>query len=259
MQHLIQLAHSLADQAGKIARDYFRKPLDLKLKTGRYLVTEADQAIEQYLRDTILTHYPDHGILGEEYGTTGEASEYLWVIDPIDGTTAFAAGKPTFTTLIALIKNDKPLFGLIDQPILKERWMGIRHQKTQMNTQFCQPSRINLLAEARLNCTTPDMFQDLRSQKIFSALKKTVMSISYGGDAYAYGLLAMGYIDVILEADLKFYDVATLIPVIEGAGGIVTDWQGHPLTQTFDGTCLAAANVDLHRQALEVICDVTRQ
>ncbi|MDF3054732.1 MAG: histidinol phosphate phosphatase [Gammaproteobacteria bacterium] len=249
LDHAIQLL----DEAGQLSRRYFRMPLDITLKEGLYPVTQADTDIEMLIRSALATHYPFHDILGEEYGLTDLFSAYLWVIDPIDGTAAFAAGKPTFTSLIALYKDTKPLFGIIDQPILNERWVGISGEKTQFNGEICQANIATDLSSARLSCTTPEMF-DQHDWRIFQSVRKQVASVSYGGDAYAYGLLARGYIDVILEADLKFYDVAALIPILEGAGAVITDWSGNTITPDFDGSCLAAANPQLHTKVLELVC-----
>lgn len=248
----VQLANSLLDEAGERARGYFRKPLDITLKEGGYPVTEADKEIETHIREVLAEHFPFHDILGEEYGVTDLFSAYLWVIDPIDGTTAFAAGKPTFATLIALYKDGKPLFGMIDQPVLRERWIGMRGKTTLLNQDVCAASSVGTLGKARLNCTTPDMFSQ-KQLGMFQRVRKLVASVSFGGDAYAYGLLAAGHVDVILEADLKFYDVAALIPIIEGAGGVITDWNGRKITTNFDGSCLAAANAELHTKVLEVL------
>jgi histidinol phosphatase-like enzyme (inositol monophosphatase family) len=265
-EELLKIAHTLADTAGTIARTYFRKNpqttmKESTLKTGalnnekspKSPVTEADLAIETALRAYLREHLPTHGILGEEYGLTEAKSEYLWVIDPIDGTTSFTCGKPTFCTLIACLKNDKPLLGIIDQPITHDRWVGVRGQTTTWNGQPCLVKDDATPAEdapnlIRFSCTTPEMFKTPAQQKTFAALRARASVMSYGGDAYAYGLLAGGHIDVILEADLQYYDVAALIPIIEGAGGSITDWQGRPLEREgFLGEVLACgAQATLH-------------
>lgn len=254
-QTYLEFAHQLADATGEIARHYFRQAPSMDFKSAHDPVTKADLAIEAMLRELITKHYPDHGIQGEEYANRAPNSRYSWILDPIDGTRAFACGKPSFTTLIALWEDDKPVLGIIDQPITKERWVGLQGQKTLLNQQICIASPLPLLAQARLNCTTPDMFVTEPSRQLFNLIKDQAGITAYGGDAYAYGLLAAGQIDIIVEADLKFYDVAALIPIIEGAGGIITDWQGNKITPHFNGQCIACANAILWQQVMKILRD----
>ena len=155
--------------------------------------------------------------------------------------------------MIALLENDIPTLSVIDQAISKERWIGQQGTASTLNGQAVQTSKIAELSFARMNCTTPYMFISPEEKTAFERLRKAVRLTSFSGDAYAYGLLASGHIDVILEADLKYYDVAALIPIIEGAGGIITDWQGQKITPQFHGQCLATGNAELHAQALQVI------
>ena len=209
---LLATAHELAEIAGEIARSYFRKnKIDMSLKNAKYLVTEADLKIENELRKYLNLTYPDHSILGEEYGINSKNSEYLWVIDPIDGTTSFICGKPTFCTLIALLYKNKPILGLIDQPINKERWVGEGGKISKFNDVECH-NNLQGSGLLRLNCTTPMMFS-ANQRKIFELVQSIVDISCYGGDGYAYGLMASGHVDIIMEADLQFYDVAALIPV----------------------------------------------
>jgi inositol-phosphate phosphatase/L-galactose 1-phosphate phosphatase/histidinol-phosphatase len=245
-------AKVMADIAGEISRSYFRRKVDISLKSAKSAVTEADLKIEKGLTEHLKITYPDHSILGEEYGSTKNNSEYLWVIDPIDGTTAFICGKPIFCTLIALLYKDEPILGIIDQPIIGERWIGEINKKTIFNG--VEGAVINENPNfLRLNCTTPLMFSK-EQQKVFELVQSKVAISSYGGDGYAYGLLASGYIDIILEADLKFYDVAALIPIIKGIGGKITDWSGDEInSKTFNGTVLATRNITIHQKVLEVI------
>ncbi len=267
---LCVFATSLADAAAIISRRYFRQNLVIDIKSGNFPVTKVDLEIETTLRQMIKAKYPGHTIIGEEYATVvGASGEYAWVIDPIDGTVAFTTGKPTFTTLIALTKNDKPILGIIDQPISGERFIGITdvgaytschshancHPRldrgsmpyTQINT-----SKITDIADSRLNATTPDMFTADELIK-FNRLKSQVRVCSWGGDAYAYAMLASGHIDVIMESQLQYYDVAALMPIITASGGIITTWEGEPITPSFKGQCLASSNADLHTKALNII------
>ncbi len=245
----------LAELASDISRDYFRKPLNIESKTYDHSpVSIADKKIEKSLRSWIKNNYPSHGIIGEEYLDQNKNAKYTWVIDPIDGTVAFLCGKPTFTTLISLLENDLPQIGIIDQPILEDRFVGVNGHGAWLNGKKLVTSDIKLLTDARLNATTPYMFKTDIEQQKFSLLKEQVKLTSFGGDAYSYGLLASGHIDLIMEADLHFYDVAALIPVIEESGGIITDWNGNKITwESFRGQCLASANQKLHEATLRII------
>lgn len=247
----VVIANKLADIAGEIARSYFRNNVGLSFKTGQSPVTQADLAIEQALRDYLRQTVPEHAILGEEYGWQPTESTYTWVIDPIDGTASFACGKPTFCTLIALLQQTKPVLGLIDQPITQERWLGVQGLPTTLNGKPCTARADDKTHPLRLSCTTPEMFTSDQQRQIFSQVRKQASVVSYGGDGYAYGLLAAGHIDVIMEADLQFYDVAALIPIIEGAGGKISDWQGENLdVDHFNGFVLATNHPSLHARML---------
>ena len=251
MPNLLKIANALADKAGFISRKYFRTAHSISLKKNLSAVTKVDLLIEQTLRDYLTKCCPDHSIEGEEYDSKHGDSEYTWVIDPIDGTAGFACGKPIFCTLIALLRGQTPVIGIIDQPITRERWQGIAGKKTMFNAITCSVSKLNKCI--KLSCTTPEMF-NLNQLKKFEKVRKLASVMSFGGDGYAYGLLASGHVDVILEANLKFYDVAALIPVIEGMGGIITDWKGRTIiSNNFDGTVLATGNKKLHKIILSVV------
>lgn len=242
-------ANTMADLAASIAKEYFRKTIEFHRKLDGTSVSGVDLAIEKAIRDYLEKYYPEHGILGEEYGCYEKDSEYIWVIDPIDGTASFLSGKPTFCTLIALLKNDEPILGLISQPILQERWLGIKNQRTLFNGQPISMSPSKKMG-LRFSCTTPQMFKTSEEKLIYQSISQQAAIASYGGDAYAYGLLALGFIDLILEADLDYYDIAALIPVIEGVGGQLTDWQNCAISKnTFKGQVLAvnACYKDIYR------------
>lgn len=250
---LFEFANFLADEAAQISRKYFRKTLQIDSKENKTPVTIADREIELRLRELIKQHYPVHGIIGEEFANSAEQAEFCWVLDPIDGTVAFSAGKPTFTTLVALLQNNQPLLSVIDQPISQERFSASRGGKAHLNQQALTTSNIDKLSDVRLNATTPYMFTTPDEQAKFELLRKQVRLTSFGGDAYAFGLLAAGHIDVIMEADLQYYDIAALMPIIEAAGGVISDWQGLPLTRDFNGQCLACANYELQQLVLALI------
>jgi|SRR6185437_6009190 len=263
---LFIFALQLADAAAIISRRYFRQNLVIDIKSGNFPVTKVDLEIEATLRQMIKAKYPDHTIIGEEYATvSGISGEYTWVIDPIDGTVAYTTGKPTFTTLIALTKNDKPLLGIIDQPISGERFIGITDVGAYMSLrglrgkpwqslpyQPIHSSQITDITNSRLNATTPDMFTVDEFIK-FNCLKSKIRVCSWGGDAYAYAMLASGHIDLIMESQLQYYDVAALMPLITASGGVITTWDGEPITPDFKGQCLASSNIELHNKALEII------
>jgi inositol-phosphate phosphatase / L-galactose 1-phosphate phosphatase / histidinol-phosphatase len=182
------------------------------------------------MRAILEAERPADGIVGEEYGVTRESAARQWVLDPIDGTTSFIAGRPIFGTLIALVQDGWPVLGVIDQPILKERWAGRLGETTTFNGKACRTRPCPELAEAVLATTSPNMFGGDEADAFMGLAKRVAeRKIVWGGDCYSYGLLAGGHIDVVCEAGLKLYDYAALVPVVEGAGGTMSDWQGHPL------------------------------
>jgi inositol-phosphate phosphatase/L-galactose 1-phosphate phosphatase/histidinol-phosphatase len=249
-QEAAAFAETLADEAGEIARRYFRRPLAVDTKADASPVTEADRQIEAVIRKRIHERYPSHGVLGEEHGRAAGTSRLTWVIDPIDGTKSFISGMPNFGTLIALLDGDAPVLGVIDHPALRERWVGRAGVPTCSNGSICRTSPCASLAQAVLYATTPDMFKGT-ARKPFEAVSRRARMRRFGGDCYAYALLASGYIDVVIEAGLQPYDFLALVPVIEGAGGVITDWQGRALRLDSDGQVVAAATPALHRELLE--------
>jgi inositol-phosphate phosphatase/L-galactose 1-phosphate phosphatase/histidinol-phosphatase len=250
---LIRFAERMADISGEAARRHFRNPaLTIEAKPDHSPVTEADRAIELALRKEVAAALPDHGFVGEEYPPEKPDAEFVWVIDPIDGTKAFLAGKPTFGTLIALLQRGRPLLGVIDHPALGERWIGAVGHPTTHNGRKVHARRCAEFGNAVLYASSPEMFKgDDRSR--FETLRSQVGVNGWGGDCYSYGLLASGFIDLVVEAGLGPYDFLALIPVIEGAGGRVTDWEGHPLALAggAKGRVLAAGDPRLHSQAMQ--------
>jgi myo-inositol-1(or 4)-monophosphatase len=252
---LLSAAEAAADAAAEIVRPAFRSVLHAELKGDRSPVTVADRAAEQAMRAVLRARCPGHGILGEEYGLETPAARLRWVLDPIDGTRAFITGRPLFGTLVAVLDGEVPLVGVIDQPVTGERWTAVRGGRTQFRGPF--GGRVGgrvcaSLEAAELSCTSPQMFlpDDLaRWQRLSAAAGRS----SFGGDCYAYGLLALGQIDLIAEADLKPWDWAALVPVIEGAGGRMTDWRGEVLRQDGDGRALAVGDPALLPAALGIL------
>ncbi len=248
----LKTAYLALDKSRQIIKRYFRQSLKVESKSDASPVTIADQSAESAIREVILKRHHDHGILGEEMGENKSSADYQWVIDPIDGTKSFISGMPIFGTLLGLTHRDKPIMGIIDMPILNERWVGEEGEATLYNETPCNVSTVDNLHEAKLFCTGPDMFTT-EQLKYFDALVDHVTLRRFGGDCYGYGLLASGHIDLVVEGDLKFYDVLALIPVVEGAGGIITDWRGDPLTKDLDGLVIAAATRELHREAIAIL------
>ncbi len=248
----IELAEKLADIARPIVTNYFRSNIKIKEKENLTPVTVADRETEAAIRKVLQTEYPEHGILGEEFGCYNLDAEYVWIIDPIDGTKAFITGKPVFGTLIALCKNNRPILGIIDQPILKDRWIGVAEKPTTHNGDLVTTRACSNIANAWLSATSPDMFKG-KHKKSFNQLAKKVKFPLYGGDCYSYGLLASGFSDIICEAMMQPYDYCALVPIIEGAGGKISDWAGEPLKVSSDGTVLATGDPIIHKLAIEIL------
>lgn len=253
-RELLDFLHHLADMAQQITMRYFRRDIQLRQKSDRTPVTIADRETEQSLRRCISKKFPDHGFVGEETGSQNVDADYTWIIDPIDGTKNFTIGAPVFGTLIALLYQGRPFAGLLDMPALSERWVGIQGQPTLLNGEPCHVSPATPICDAIIHATTPDMFDQLQRQQ-FNHVSGQCRFRLFGKDCYAYGLLASGFLQLVMEAGLKAVDVLPLVPVIEGAGGIITDWQGQPISLTNCGTALAASDANLHLQVLHIIAD----
>ncbi|MBT2186408.1 histidinol-phosphatase [Sphingobium nicotianae] len=234
----IALAHALADAAGAAIRPFFRARYDIETKTDASPVTEADRAAELAIRRLIEAERPRDGIIGEEFGAVREEAGRQWVVDPIDGTRSFIAGRPIFGTLIALMQDGWPVLGIIDQPISGERWVGAMGLPTTLNGKSMTTRACRDLDQAILATTGPQYFPG-HSAEHFSILAGQCRDTVWGGDCYNYALLASGHVDIVVEAGLKLYDIAALVPVVEGAGGRMCDWAGDPLTDASDGNVIA--------------------
>ncbi len=237
----IALASALADAAGAAIRPYFRAAHGLETKEDLSPVTLADRAAEEVMRKLIIAEAPMDGIIGEELGERPGTSGRKWVLDPIDGTRAFIAGRPTFGTLIALIEDGWPLLGIIDQPVTRERWLGVTGRPTRFNGEPATARRCRDLKDAILATTSPALFDDGQLHA-FEHLDGAVRSVVLGGDCYNYGCVASGWMDVVVEAGLKLHDFAALVPIVEGAGGRMCDWQGDPLHAGSGGDVIAAGD-----------------
>ncbi len=260
MSDFVQFAHELADASGNVIRKYFRADFTVEDKPDSSPVTVADRLAETVLREMITEKYPEHDILGEEHGYQNTGSRWKWVIDPIDGTRSFVAGMPIFGTLISLLEHNVPYLGIIDMPILRERWFSLSGKECFYFSEqsgeikvVCKASEKQNIEKAILYSADPGMFSS-KQKPLFDRLATRVKLSRFGGDCYSYGLLASGYIDLVVEADLKIYDVMALVPVIQSAGGVITDWQGSStFGDTWDGCVVAAASKELHEQVLGLL------
>jgi histidinol phosphatase-like enzyme (inositol monophosphatase family) len=263
----IELVNQLAQASGEVIKKYFRQP-NLAAETKQFdrssIVTIADREAEEAMVDIIRKEAPEDGIIREEGENIPSQNGYYWVLDPIDGTSSFVKGLPIFGTLIGLVDLEAniTLLGCVNQPILQERWLGIKGQSPYFNGQVFEnpysPKIDSQIKDACLTSTTPLMFFTPRQQAIASELQKVCKRTAFGGDCYNYISLATGWSSmpmIILESDLKYYDFCALIPIIEGVGAIITDWSGNPLNSQ-STEVLAASNSMLHQQGLKVIAQV---
>jgi myo-inositol-1(or 4)-monophosphatase len=256
---LISTAHNLADRATAAILPHYRMPLAIENKlatagmSGFDPVTAADQAAERAIRAGLAEYFPDHAIEGEEYGRSGD-SDWRWIIDPIDGTRAFMMGMLSWGTLIGLAHEERPIFGMMAQPYTGERfwndttsayWRG-PHGSGVLKTRSCAS-----LSGAVMACTDPSMFKSEAEHAPFRRLAAAVKMSRFGGDCYAYAMLAAGNIDLVVEASLQSYDVAALIPIVERAGGRMTTWDGGPALA--GGRIIAAGDPTLHAQAMALL------
>lgn len=254
-ENIWTFAESLREAAVPIVQQFFRSSdLAVTQKSDVSPVTLADQQIERRWREMIQSTYPDHGIIGEEEDSLGIDRDFVWVLDPIDGTRAFVGGFPMFTNLFALMYRKEPVFSGINVPVTQECWTGSLADggRVTFNGEPLGERPARSLAQSVLSATAPEMFSTEQFKR-FSTLKAVCMDLRYGADAYAYGLVALGSVGVVAEASMKPWDYMALIPVVEGAGGVVTDWSGDRLTLDSDGTVLAAATPELHREALALL------
>lgn len=257
LQLLTDFACELADHAGSEILPHFRVPVVIENKgLNRQFdpVTIADKAAETVMRRLIKERYPQHGILGEEHGYEAGDVNLTWVLDPIDGTRAFITGLPLWGILIALFDGRQAVLGVMDQPFMQERYIGngVKSVCEQRGVQtVLQTRQVQNLADAIMMTTSPDMFITEAEQLAYKSLMGQLRMSRFGGDCYAYCMLAGGFVDLVVEADLQPYDIQALIPIIEGAGGVITNWRGEPAIA--GGQVIAAGTAELHRQALEVL------
>ncbi len=247
----------LATSSGETILPFFRTSLSIDSKKGLHQsydpVTEADRAAEAVMRRLIKESFPQHGVVGEEFGDENTDAEYVWVLDPIDGTKSFISGLPIWGTLIALLRNGNPVFGMMHQPYIGERFSGDNQSascKGPAGARKLSVRRCDQLANATLYTTSP-LLMAPEERAAFEGVEQTVRLSRYGGDCYAYCMLASGHIDLIIELDLKPYDIAALVPIVTGAGGVVTTWDGKPAQH--GGRIIAAGDPRVHEAAMKLL------
>ncbi|MGE0120847.1 MAG: histidinol-phosphatase [Dongiaceae bacterium] len=249
---LIAFAGRLADASGAIARRYFRSGLGIEFKADGSPVTRADREAEAEIRKLIAAHDPAHGVVGEEHGRDRPDAEFVWILDPIDGTKSFITGRPTFGTLIALLRQGRPVLGVIDHPALGERWVGAAGRPTVMNGTPVRSRACAELARAALSASSPHYFGDAAAPA-FERVRRACRQTLYSGDCYAYGMIASGYSDLHVDAKMDIYDYLAAVPVIEGAGGVMTDWEGKTLTMNSGDRVIAAGDPRLLEPAMNLL------
>ncbi len=248
----VDFACQLADAAGEVIRRYFRQPIEIATKADQSPVTAADRETETRMRELIEARYPDHGIVGEEFAAVRGDAEYVWKLDPIDGTKSFVTGRPLFGVLIALVRGGVPLLGVVDHPMMGERWIGALGTPTTHNGQPVRTRACPEISAAALYTSHPDVYRG-DNAAAFARLKEAVGLPLFGGDCYAYGLVASGFADLVIEPELGPDDYFAMVNVIEGAGGVVSYWQGRALTMGSDGRVLGAGDRRAHEAALALL------
>ena len=249
---LLRTAHALADAAAAQSMAYFRTPLDIITKADESPVTLADRAAETAMRAVLAHALPADGIYGEEHGTERLEAGRVWVLDPIDGTRSFITASPLWGTLIGVLEGERVVLGMVDMPVLGERWVGQVGLGAHRNGVAVRASACTEIAQARIVTTSPDIF-DAADWKAFDGLSRRCAMRRFGGDCYGYAQLAGGTVDLVVETGLQPYDYLGPAGLIEAAGGVITDWEGRALGLKSDGRVVAAATPELHRQALAAL------
>ena len=248
----IEAASRLTEISRPILRKYYRTRVDILDKSDESPVTQADRECEAALRAAVNKQFPTHGIVGEEFGPERADAEFVWVFDPLDGTRAFITGRPMFGTLIALTQGGKPILGIIDMPILGDTWLGAIGHQTTLNGAPARARACATLKDAYFSCALPLMFAGEYRPRL-DALTVATKSQTFGGDCYQYGVVASGFLDLVVERQLGLYDYLSLVPILEGAGAFITDWQGKPLDIRSGDQVVAAGDARIHEQALKLL------
>ncbi|MEM6820539.1 MAG: histidinol-phosphatase [Verrucomicrobiota bacterium] len=250
INEFLSFTRKLALLSGELIRPYFRSQnLDLQTKSDSTIVTRADREAEELMRKEIESAYPDHGIIGEEFGNTRTDADYVWVLDPIDGTISFAAGVPLFGTLIGLLYKNKPIVGCINQPILDILCLG-DNTTTRVNDSIVTLRSCESITQATLLTTDPGLVEDHQTYAPFEHLRRQCSTFRTWGDCFGYLQLVTGRADIMLDPIMNPWDLLPLIPVVQGAGGIITGWKGEP---AHEATSCIATTQTLHSQVLDIL------
>jgi len=249
LNELKTFCNSLTLESGKIIRKYFRSDFKVETKSDNSPVTIADKSAEEKLRELIMKEYPEHGILGEEFGKHNEDAEYQWVLDPIDGTVSFVSGSVIFGTLIALLKNGKPVLGVFHQPILNELLVG-DNSETTLNNSVVKVNDVKELKEAVLLTTSHLLVEKYQNLNNFEILMRKVKLFRHWGECYGYYLVASGFAQIMIDPIMSVWDTMALIPIIKGAGGIITDYHGNDPVR---GNSIIAATPNIHSTVIEIL------
>lgn len=260
-QEFIDFANYLADISAQIAQQYFRSQNTGEItKEDDSPVTKADRGIEELIRKEIKKKYPHHGVIGEEFENTNIDADYVWILDPIDGTSSFIIGRPLFGTLISLTYKGESILGIVNQPITNERWVGVKNQGSFFQGKPVKTRQCHSISESVM-CASSSFYFKNEDEYMFQELCKLtkyqkIGGVIYGGDCYSYASLASGFIDIVLDPGLQVYDYAALLPIIEEAGGIITDFQGNDLNLQSNVKLVASANKKLHEEVIKTINDL---
>ena len=249
MTELKKFSKYLADESGKIIRSYFRTHVSVDSKADASPVTIADKTAEEKMRELIMKEFPQHGIIGEEFGTYNETAEYKWILDPIDGTKSFITGTVTFGTLIALTKNGEPILGVINQPVLNEFLIGDNNW-CELNGVKTEVRKCASLSEATLLTTDHLNIEKYQDAEKFNELIHRVKLYRNWGDCYGYYLVATGYADIMIDPIMNIWDSSAVIPIIRGAKGIITDYHGNDAAK---GESIIAANPEIHQEIIRML------
>ena len=248
-------AGTLVDASREIILGYWRQDLEIIDKADESPVTIADRSAEARIREMIEARFPDHGIAGEEYGRVRMDAEYVWSLDPVDGTKAFISGSPLFGTLVALLRNGAPVLGVVDIPATGERWIGGPELATRHNGKPVKTRRGRPLEQAIVGATSPSMFEGVNAERIARVHDRVKLPI-WGGDCYLYGMVALGTIDLVIEKGMSDYDYLAPSAVIAAAGGVVTGWNGETLGIGTTDAVVAAGDPKLHAEVLRLLNEV---
>ena len=256
LKDLLEFANEFANKSGKILEKKFNENFSINGKDDGSFVTEVDIEIEKLFIKNVKKNFPSHGVIGEEFGSYNKSSDNIWVIDPLDGTHSFIAGKPLFGTLICLINNNIPSLGVLDMPILKERWFGGKNLGVKKNNRICRLSNKSIeLSDSILSSTSLMMFNKECLETIKEIYKKVRFPI-FGTDCYAYGLFLSGKIDMIIEENMKPWDYMAQVSLINEIGGIATDWSGKPLSIESNGQVIIARSQKSYSSAMKYLSKI---